>query len=365
MMIVDIADQRAHTMEIDTTKPVMVTGATGYVAGRLMQRLLEEGLTVHAAVRNPDDNEKLKYLNAIAEKTPGVIRYFQADLLQPGSYAEAMDGCSVVFHTASPFTTDVRDPQKELIEPAQFGTRNVLETVNEIDSVRRVVLTSSCAAIYGDNADLEQTPNGVFTEDIWNTSSSLDHQAYSYSKTLAEQEAWKIVNAQNRWDLVTINPSLVVGAGINPFATSESFNILRQFGNGAMKPGVPNIGIGLVDVREVAEAHLRAAFTPQANGRYIVSGHNTTFPEMADALKPRFGNDYPLPKRTLPKWLVWLTGPMVNKAMTRPFVARNVDKPFRADNSRSRKELGIEYRPMEESVNEFFRQLVDHGLIRK
>ncbi|HCJ64378.1 MAG TPA: diaminohydroxyphosphoribosylaminopyrimidine deaminase, partial [Alcanivorax sp.] len=82
-------------MQIDTSTPVMVTGATGYVAGRLVERLLEEGVTVHAAVRNPDDSHKLQYLNAIAEKTPGSIRYFKADLLSPGSYAEAMAGCSV------------------------------------------------------------------------------------------------------------------------------------------------------------------------------------------------------------------------------------------------------------------------------
>jgi len=84
---------------------------------------------------------------------------------------------------------DVVDPQKELVDPAKLGTRNVLEEVNRTPSVKKVVLTSSCAAVYSDNADLENTPNGIFTEDIWNTSSSLKHQPYSYSKTLAEKEA--------------------------------------------------------------------------------------------------------------------------------------------------------------------------------
>jgi len=137
-------------MNIDTDLPVLVTGATGYVAGQLVQRLLEAGLTVHAAVRNPDDPDKLKHLQRIAAGQPGTIRYFRADLLEPGSYAEAMAGCGTVFHTASPFTITVRDPQKELVDPALLGTRNVLDTVNRTPSVRRVVLTSSCAAIYGD-----------------------------------------------------------------------------------------------------------------------------------------------------------------------------------------------------------------------
>lgn len=345
-------------MQIDTSMPVMVTGATGYVAGRLMERLLEEGFTVHAAVRDPTSPDKLKYLEALAERTPGKILYFKADLLVPGSYAEAMAGCSVVFHTASPFITSVKDPLKELVEPARQGTRNVLETVNDTATVRRVVLTSSCAAIYGDNADRENTAGGVFTEADWNTSSSLDHQAYAYSKTLAERAAWEIAEAQQRWDLVTINPSLVVGPGINPNATSESFDIVRQLGDGTARMGVPDIGLGVVDVREVAEAHVRAAFLPEAHGRYILSGHDTSFPEIARVLRHRFGNDYPLPKRTLPKAAVWLFGPLVNKTLTREYVSRNVNLPWRADNRRSREELGIQYRALEESLFDFFEQVM-------
>jgi len=350
-------------MQIDKTSPVMITGATGYVAGWLVKRLLEEGLSVHAPVRDPADPDKLKYLNEIAALTSGEIRYFKADLLEEGSYGEAMAGCSIVFHTASPFVIDVKDPQRELVDPARLGTRNVLEEVNRTPSVRRVVLTSSCAAIYGDNADLENTPDGIFTEEIWNTSSSLHHQAYSYSKTVAEQEAWKIHDRQDRWDLVVINPSLVIGPGINPYATSESFRLIRQLGDGTMKPGVPRLGIGVVDVRDVAEAHLRAAFTPEASGRYITSGHNSDLYELATALLDRYGNDYPIPRRTMPKWLVWMVGPLVNRAMTRRMVSLNVDKPFRADNSKGVRELGMTYRPLQESMEDFFQQMIDSGYL--
>lgn len=350
--------------DIDKTNPVMVTGATGYVAGKLIEKLLEAGLTVHAAVRDPENREKLKYLNAAAEKTSGQIRYFKSDLLEPGSYAEGMAGCSVVFHTASPFSISVNDPQKELIDPAKLGTRNVLEEVNRTPSVNRVVLTSSCAAIYGDNKDLEDTPDGVFSEEIWNTSSSLAHNPYSYSKTLAEKEARQINKAQDRWDLVTINPSLVVGPGLNPFATSESFNIMRQLGDGTLKDGIPDLGFGIVDVREVAQAHFNAAFTPEAGGRYILNGHNSSFPEMARVLTEKYGSNYPIPKRTLPKWLVWLIGPVLDKSLTRKYIARNVNYPWRGDNSRSVKELGIQYRPLKQSLEEFFQQMIDSGQVK-
>jgi dihydroflavonol-4-reductase len=352
-------------MDIDRSKPVMITGATGYVAGWIVKRLLEEGLTVHAPVRDPDSPDKLKYLDELAEASAGEIRYFKADLLEEGSYAEAMAGCSVVFHTASPFRIRVRDPQRELVDPARLGTRNVLEEANRTPSVRRVVLTSSCAAIYGDNADLAKTPNGVFTEDIWNTSSSLEHQPYSYSKTVAEREAWRIHDAQDRWDLVVINPSLVIGPGINPYATSESFKLIRQLGDGTLKTGVPRIGFGVVDVRDLAEAHLKGAFTPAAKGRYITSAHNSDFYELATVLADRYGDDYPIPRRTLPKWLVWLVGPLMDKATSRRMIARNVDLPWRADNSKGVRELGLSYRPLAESMNDFFQQMIDSGYLAR
>lgn len=349
---------------IDKTKPVLVTGATGYVAGWLVKKLLEEGLTVHAAVRDPKNKKKLQHLDEIAKNSKGAIRYFKSDLLIEGSYAEAMRGCELVFHTASPFTSEVDDPQKQLVDPAKLGTRNVLEEVNRSETVQRVVLTSSCAAIYGDNADLKKTPNGAFTEDVWNTTSSLKHQPYSYSKTVAEQEAWRINKAQSRWDLVTINPSLVLGPAINPEGvTSESFNIVKQLGNGTVKQGAPRMGIGAVDVRDVALAHYKAGFTPEAKGRYIVSGHNTWFMEMANALRPKYGDKYPLPKKEMPKWLIWLVGPMMNKFLTRKSITLNMNLPFKADNTKSIKELGMIYRPLKESMNDMFQQLIDAKII--
>ena len=349
---------------IDPNAPVMVTGATGYVAGWLVKKLLDSGHTVHAAVRDPDNEAKLRYLNALAAQAPGTIRYFKADLLEPGSYADAMRGCELVFHTASPFTSNVDDPVKDLIEPAQLGTRNVLEEANHTPSVKRVVATSSCAAIYGDNVDLRNVPNGVCTEELWNTSSSVDHQPYSYSKVLAEREAWEICGGQDRWDLVTVNPSLVLGPGINPNGTSESFTIFRQLGDGTMKTGVPRWGLGVVDVRDLAVAHYRAGFTPQAKGRYIVSGHNSDLADLAAVLRGHFGNSYPLPARTVPKWLIWLVGPMMTKNMTRKVISRNVGLPFRADNGKGVRELGLAYRPLEETVVDFFQQMIDNNVFK-
>ena len=343
--------------KIDKSKPVMVTGANGYVASWLVKKLLDEGITVHAAVRNPNDEKKIGHLKTAAANSPGEIKFFAGDLLQAGSYKAAMEGCELVYHTASPFTMDIKDPQKELIDPALKGTADVLNTAKEVASVLRVVVTSSCAAIYTDAIDTVNAPGGRITEEVWSTTAS--------SKTLAEKKAWEIEKSQNQWDLVTINMSLVLGPALNPAnTTSESINILKMLGGGELKMGAPKMGLGVVDVRDVAEAHFRAGYTPEAKGRYITSAHDTDLLEMGAILLPKYGDKYPLPKRAMPKWLLMLIGPMANKLFTRKYIKNNVNIPFHADNSKIKKDLGIEFMPLKETMEDSFQVLIDEGIIK-
>ncbi|NJL54671.1 MAG: NAD-dependent epimerase/dehydratase family protein [Spirulinaceae cyanobacterium RM2_2_10] len=346
-----------------SAREVMVSGATGYVAGWLIKRLLEDGHHVHAAVRDPANEQKLAHLNALQSDLPGTITYFASDLLTEGSYAEAMAGCEIVFHTASPFSLTVKDAQRELVEPAKLGTRNVLEQAKRTPSVKCVVVTSSYVAVFGDNADFLAGDKEFFNEGDWNTMSSLTHQPYSFSKTEAEKEAWKIAQTQDQWRLVTVNPAFIMGPGISPSATSESFNFMKQLADGTFKSGIPNFGVGLVDVREVADAHLGAAFIPEAEGRYLISAKNSSVPEIAQILRDQFGNDFPFPKRIIPKGLSWLIGPLVDKTRSRRVIALNVGYPVKIDNRKSIRELGITYRPLEETVTEMFQQLIDEGIV--
>jgi dihydroflavonol-4-reductase len=353
-------------MKINKGAPVLVTGATGYVAGWLVKKLLEEGFVVHAAVRNPKNKEKTKHLDAIAEKSKGEIRYFKSDLLEFGSYADAMEGCELVFHTASPFTSDYKNAQKELIEPAVNGTKNVLDQASATSSVKKVVVTSSCAAIYTDASECASYPNNELSEEIWNSTASLSYQPYSYSKTLAEKEAWKIANAQGQWKLVTINPSFVLGPFLNPESTtSESFSILKQMGDGTFKQGAPKLGVGVVDVRDLADIHFNAGMFEHAEGRNIASGHNTNFHEMAKILHDEFAKEYPIPSKVAPKWLLWLLGPILNKSLTRKFVSNNVNHVWKANNSKSIKELNASYRPLRETMIDAFQVLIDSGVFKK
>lgn len=346
---------------IDKSSPILVTGATGYIAGWVVKNLLDNGFTVHAPIRNFSDKKKREHLDKIAGKSSAEIKYFEADLLNFGSYKKAMEGCQLVFHTASPFFLDAKDAQKELIEPALEGTKNILNSVNETESVKRVVLTSSVAAIYGDTIDSKMVTDGIFDETMWNTTSSPEAGEYSYSKTVAEKEAWKICGKQKRWDLVTINPSFVVGPALNPKANFESKKIILQMGNGDLKMGAPDITIGMVDVRDVGEAHFNAGLNPKANGRYILSSQSIDLLKIGEYLREKYGDRYPFPKRKAPKFLVWLIAPFLG--IKRRFISRNVGYSVFFDNTRSKEDLSIIYKPIKTAVIDFFQQFIDEQLV--
>lgn len=349
--------------DISKTAPVLVTGASGYIAGWIIKYLLEAGHTVHGTVRDPAKPKGLEHLKALSDAHPGKLKLFKADLLTQGAYDEAMQGCELVMHTASPFIiAGFTDANEALVRPAVEGTRNVLDACNRVPSVKRVVLTSSVAGICGDNADLKQVPGGVFTEEHWNTSSSVSHQPYSYSKVAAEREAWKIQKAQKRWDMVTINPALVLGPSLARNSASTSISTMKQLGNGMMRTGAPKLTMGVVDVRDVAQAHILAGFNPASEGRHIVCAGERSLLQLAGALRPKFPQ-YPLPRKEVPTFLVWLIAPLAR--LERGFVAKNVGLPLRFDNRRSREKLGLSYRPIDQTVVEHFQQMIDDGLLRR
>lgn len=355
----DASDVDVSGIDVVGDAPVLVTGATGYVASWIVAALLRAGVHVHAAVRNPDDLGKVQHLLRAAQGTAGKLTLFRTDLLTPGSYAEAMAGCGIVMHTASPFIRHVDDPQRDLVDPAVSGTRNVLDSVDETPTVTRVVLTSSIASVFTDASETEQAPGGMADESTWNTTASLDNEPYNYSKTLAEREAWAIAERQDRWRLVVINPSVVIGPALNPNPTSGSFAIMKQLGGGDMRFGAPRLGLAAVDVRDIARAHIAAAYLPDAAGRHIVSGGETDVLRMGYMLLPDFGDAFPLPHWGLPKPLFSLIAPTVG--VTRRYAAGNVGHRVRLDTSKSVRELGMRYRPLPESLNEMFAQMVAAG----
>lgn len=343
---------------------IMVTGASGYIAGWIVKYLLEEGHTVHATVRDPNKTASTAHLLALAEDAPGTLKLFKADLLDAGSFDAPLEGCDVLMHTASPFVLDgFTDANEALVRPAVEGTRNVLEAANRCSTLKRVVLTSSVAAVFGDNIELKKAGKGAFDESDWNTTSSVDHNPYQYSKVAAEREAWKIQKAQNQWDMVTVNPGMVYGPSLTQASHSASIDTLVQMGDGRLRTGVPDLSYGVVDVREVAQAHLLAAFTDDASDRYILVNQSLSMLGIARILRNAFGSAYPFPRLRAPKLMVWAVGPLMGP-VTRKFIQRNVGHPVQFDNTRS-KALGVVYRPIEETLVSHFEQALNDGLIRK
>ncbi|KAK9807370.1 hypothetical protein WJX73_008107 [Symbiochloris irregularis] len=243
---------------------VLVTGATGFLATHVVAQLLEKGYTVHATVRSLNSS-KSTYLNKLADVLPGHLHLFQADLLQQGSFDQAVKGCKVIFHTASPFVFGTADPQKMVIDPAVQGTKAVLASaVAHKDTVKRIILTSSVAAVHGEYAAPPRSGK-LYTEEDWNeTSSAENDQHYHLSKVLAEREALKQAK-EHSLDVVSICPNFILGPPLSPHAEGVSFEWMKALLEGQPPSGTPII----CDVRDVARAHVLAAETPSASGRYI------------------------------------------------------------------------------------------------
>ena len=333
---------------------ILVTGGSGFVASHLIDQLLAAGHDVNATVRDLKREDKVAPLRRLAERHPGKLTLFEADLLKPGSFDAAMSGCSVVHHVASPFLMpeQIKDGQSQVVEPALQGTRNVLDSVNRTESVRRVVLTSTVGAIFGDYIDVRAMKDGVLTEAYFNESSTADYNPYHYSKVAAEKLAWEMCGAQNRWDMVCINPGLILGPSLTGASDSGSLFLLDEMLKGRMFYGAADLSFTTVDVRDVAAAHIAAADTPSASGRYILAHEQmTSFLDMARMFRRVHARPDRLPRYQLPNLLVRIIGPLFG--LSQHYMSNHLGIRFPVDNHRSIEELGVRYRPLE-------RTLADH-----
>ncbi len=320
---------------------VLVTGASGFIASWVVEQLLAAGYRVRGTLRSINSGAHLRKL-AGADRLDLVA----ADLLTAGAFDEAARGCEAVIHTASPYILDPKDVRRDLIEPAVAGTRNVLEAAARAGA-RRVVLTSSMAAITD-----EPDSNHVLTEADWNTKSSEDRNSYYFSKTLAEREAWHFVEQRGHpFPLVAINPFLVIGPSMTR-TLNTSNKVLADMLNGAY-PGILDIAWGFVDVRDVARAHLLAMERMDASGRYLCAAETLSMRQVAALLRAKGFGGHKLPKFPLDSavgnWIVRLGAGFQPKGVA-SYVRTHVGRTPVFDNSKIRRELGLAFRPVEESI---------------
>ena len=338
-------------------QPVLVTGATGFIASRIIERLLGAGYPVHGTVRSIAKGKDVELLRAL----PGAasrLELFEADLGRSGSFDEAARGCGAAIHTASPYVLNVRNPQRDLVDPAVNGTREVLGACARAGTVTRVVLTSSMAAI------TDEPENGrCLTEADWNEKSSLTRNPYYYSKVLAERAAWAFIERETpAFDLAVINPFAVIGPSLTSGLNTSNELFVRLL-DGAF-PAIISMAWGFVDVRDVAEAHLRAMETPLAHGRYLCAGEVLSMRSLVMLLRESGYDGFRLPVRSLDSpfgtWLARLAS-YLQPPGTGQYLRTHLGRVPLYDTTKIRTELGMTFRPARESVLDTMADLAKWG----
>lgn len=336
---------------------ILVTGGTGYIAGVLIRQLLGAGWQVHTTVRDLAREPALRQaLGAQRGASKGRLRCFAADLMHDSGWAEAAAGCTHLAHVASPLPAGVPRDANELIVPARDGALRALKAARDA-GVQRVVMTSSVAAIaYGHGAGEHR-----FTEADWTDLSAPDVPPYVQSKTVAERAArdW-VAREGGGLEFCTVNPSVVLG----PVASADysaSVVIVQSLLQGRI-PALPRIGFGVVDVRDVAELHVRALTAPgMAAERFIACAGFLWLHEIAAILREELGADARrVPTLQLPDWSVRLMArfsPLVRNAASELGTARHQDARH------ARAVLGWVPRPPREAIVASARDLMALGKV--
>ncbi len=336
---------------------ILVSGGTGYIGGEVIDLLLGQGKTVHTTVRNIAKSEP-----RLRQRWPEAgerLKVFQADLENDAGWAEACAGCDAVAHVASPFPLAVPKDENELIVPAREGALRALKFAHEA-GVKRFVLTSSAAAIaYGHPLSKTQ-----FTHEDWTPSDSDKVAPYAKSKTVAEEEARKWV-AANAPGMVfcSINPVAVFGPVAND-DLSTSIEMVQKMLDGSI-PLAPNMGIGVIDVRDVAEAHVAALNAPDEtvrDGRFPMQEKFLWMKEMSASLKERVPElAKKAPTRGMPDFLVKMLAPFISEMNT---LKSELGKTRNVDGTHTAKTLGLEYISAEQSLEDTARSLAEHGILK-
>lgn len=339
---------------------VLVTGGSGFMGSHCILQLLAAGHTVRTTLRNLKREGDVRSMLREGGAEPGErVSFFAADLESDAGWPQAVAGCDYVLHIASPFPQGVPKDANELIVPAREGALRLLRAARDA-GVKRVVLTSSFAAIgYG-----QKPRSAPFDETNWTDPNAPDVQPYAKSKTLAERAAWDFIAREGgSLELSVVNPVGVFGPVLGP-DYSTSILLVQRLMDGAM-PGVPRLTFGVVDVRDVADLHVRAMTNPAAKGeRFLaVSGDFMSIREIATVLKERLGAAAKrVPTRQLPDFVVRLAAlgdPAVKQILP------ELGKVKNASGEKAKRLLGWAPRPREEAIITTAQSLLRLGLLKE
>jgi dihydroflavonol-4-reductase len=334
--------------------PVCITGATGFVGSHVVEAFLAAGISVRAAVRSPDDEEKTAHLKAMAERHGTDLTFHEANLREPGSFDEAVAGCEGVIHVAAVARLAAPNPQAQIVDPSIEGAKNVLSAATKA-GVRRVILTSSIAAIGSYRASQDRP----LTEADWNDVATLETDPYGFAKTSAERLAWA-QSEEAPWDLVVLNPVLVLGPVFNKRQTRASPSVLRAVLGNAF-PALPKMCFGLVDVRDVATAHLEAYRRPEATGRHLLYAGNRWLHEIGAELRAAYPKRR-IRTRRLPNVFTRLSAKFDNRIDAK-VLNDTLDRVPHYDGHHAPSALGFTYRDVGETVRDTAKSMVEQGFV--
>ena len=339
---------------------VLVTGGSGFIASHTILQLLTAGHSVRTTVRDlKRESEVRAMLKQGGVQAGDRLSFIAADLQNDAGWASAVENCDHVLHVASPFPAYVPKHEDELIVPAREGALRVLRAARDA-GVKRVVLTSSFAAIgYG-----HPPQSAPFDETDWSDTSGSDVTAYVKSKTLSERAAWDFIAREGRaLELSVVNPVAVFGPVLGP-DYSTSVLLIQRLMSGSV-PGSPRLSFGVVDVRDVADLHIRAMTHPAAKGqRFLgVAGDFMLIHDIAKVLRHRMGEaGKKVPTRQLPNWLVRvaaLRDPVVKQILP------ELGKLKNGTNAKAKRVLGWSPRSSEEAIISAAESLLDLNLLKK
>jgi nucleoside-diphosphate-sugar epimerase len=341
-------------------KLACVTGASGFIGSHVVAELLKRGYRVRATVRDADDDFKTTHLRALAPKDdPERLELHSANLLDDGAFDDIIAGCQTVYHVASAVMLAAKDAQREIVDPAVIGTRNVFSAIAKAKTVTGVGLTSSIAAVLS----IKPRPGHRYTEEDWAEDATVGDSPYPLAKREAEKAAWAAREAMpesEQYELVVVNPVVVTGPVLAKVHVRSSPAIVRSLMLGDYK-GCPNLCFGLVDVRDVVEAMVGGVEAGGKTGRYLLHSETLWMQEMAHAIEAEFP-DRTILTRKLPNFVMYIAA-MFDPRLTWSFLRRNLGKRSEIDQSKVERELGITLRDARRSLLDTCHSFIDQGFL--